>query len=200
MYAGFPSAAMGTGEGEDGRRIKLNVQVKDGNGQIIKGVMVRAQFMGKTDKEPASLTDKEGRCGLKIREGEWILKVIRLPKGVLLRKVVNIDAPEGINSLDITLVVGQENNVKIPDSNNSAGQIVAVDQSDLTEKRQEISAKSLDQTSAKAAVDLVDFTETVLAQASTISSLDSSLIAVENSEVMALAPYITVDTPPPFAT
>jgi hypothetical protein len=140
-------------------RVQVDVLVVDTSGRPVPGIMVQAQAVGKG--APASLTDKDGRCGLELRTGSWIIKAIRLPEGELSRTVLEAGDKEQI---ELTLQIGGDEPVtavsgESPDTDNS---FAAMPRNDLT---REISADSLGELSAMAAAELSKFTETVLIEA-----------------------------------
>jgi hypothetical protein len=144
------------------KRVQFDVVVVDAEGKPMPRVMVQAQTVG---DNAASLTDNEGRCGLTLKPGRWVIKVIRLPEGELLRQVIEIDGEQEEIALPLRIGGGGQ---ALPDDLADSGidegddyRSVFADAGDATEIR----AESLGQNTPAAVAELAKFSESVLIEA-----------------------------------
>lgn len=145
------------------KRIQVNIVVKNAAGRPLPGIMVKAQKVGEFRD---SLTDREGKCGLQLTSGRWVIKAIRLQEGELLRREIVLGEEE---NFDLSLVIGappEQLRTGLPDSTaGESGTLESPGTTGETSAPEEISAQNLDDTGKTAAAELSKFTDSVLQQA-----------------------------------
>jgi hypothetical protein len=137
------------------QRIKVDVVVIGEDGQPIPRIRVHASGVGLGVRD--TLTNIEGRCGFELRPGKWTIRVSKVPSKVLYKEVIDVGFEKEM-ALVLNLAPQQPATDQLPNTNRLA---------QLQEDGviQQITADSLDTMGQKAAVELMEFTETVLKQA-----------------------------------
>lgn len=164
LAQGGPSAD--NGEQSKFKKVRLNVLVTDASKSPLQGIMVQGQAVGLGAK--VSLTDKDGRCGLELSPGVWVVKAIRLGGGGELKRQ-EIVVGEDVEEMKLNLKVGSDKDLSPKTGSKPGSKESGSDDSRsvFTDSKlaKEISTKSLDKLGAQAAAELSVFTDSVLKQA-----------------------------------
>ena len=137
------------------QRIKVDVLVLGKDGKPVPRIRVHASAVSLGFRD--TLTNIEGRCGFELKPGTWTIRVSKVPSKVLYKEVIEVGLEKEM-ALVLNLAPQKPDN----DRFNNPNRLLRYQEDGAVHQ---ITADSLDSMGQQAAVELMEFTETVLKQA-----------------------------------